>query len=207
MSPQEKSPQVTNRWTLLPLRLEGPLCSVLQSVEGFFDIAHPPEAAANRGFRKAGASQVSAWNDVQATPSVTQHNGRRITIEALEVPEICAVTSPPVHAEVLRKMAGRNLTAADVRLADTHMEDRVSILIGSDSYWKPKQSSGVLYREPHLDNGSYGASEPPCAMFIALADPSESNSDEEMDPSDLWRLEASRKPSLEASRKRQKILG
>ncbi|XP_077557390.1 uncharacterized protein LOC144172577 [Haemaphysalis longicornis] len=135
----------------------------------------------------------------------SQHGGRRITIEALEVPEICAVTSPPVNAEVLSKMAGRNLTAADGRLTDTHMEDRVSILIGSDSYWKV--SSGRISRlTPHLtaaetifgwtvqgadlDNGSHGASEPSCAMFIAHADPSGSNSDEEMDPSDLWRLEA-----------------
>ncbi|XP_077542111.1 uncharacterized protein LOC144154887 [Haemaphysalis longicornis] len=101
-------------------------------------------------------------------------------------------------------MAGRNLTAADVRLADTHMEDRVNIHIGSDSYWKV--SPGIISRlTPHLtaaetifgwtvqgsdlDNGSHGASEPSCAMFIALADPLESNSDE-TDPSDLWCLKA-----------------
>ncbi|KAH9367699.1 hypothetical protein HPB48_000243 [Haemaphysalis longicornis] len=41
-----------------------------------------------------------------------------------------------------------------------------------------------------LDNGSHGASEPSCAMFITHADPSGSNPEEEMDPSDLWRLEA-----------------
>ncbi|KAH9371706.1 hypothetical protein HPB48_016707 [Haemaphysalis longicornis] len=198
------------------------------------DIAHPPEAAANRRVRTAGAGQVNAPNDVQATPTVTsassgdcsavriylqtgrawaigashkllvrvllysgsqrtfirrdlsrtlrcpvrgvedlslvtfgdsrprssvrcnrvavtlksQHDGRRITIEALEVPEIDAVTSPPVNADVLR-WQGRNLTAADVRLADTHLEDRVSILIGSESYWKV--SSGRIWRlNPNL---------------------------------------------------------
>ncbi|KAH9371357.1 hypothetical protein HPB48_003522 [Haemaphysalis longicornis] len=100
-------------------------------------------------------------------------------------------------------MAGHNLTAADVRLTDTHMEDRVSILIGSDSYWKvspeeyhalpltsrqPKKIFGWTVQGADLDNGAHGASEPSCAMFITHADPSGSNPEEEMDPSDLWRL-------------------
>ncbi|KAH9367347.1 hypothetical protein HPB48_022744 [Haemaphysalis longicornis] len=72
-----KAPQITNRWTLLSLRLEGSLCPVLQNfkVVGHLtvlcDIAHPPQSAANRRVRTAGAGQVSAPNDVQATPTVT----------------------------------------------------------------------------------------------------------------------------------------
>ncbi|KAH9378516.1 hypothetical protein HPB48_015058 [Haemaphysalis longicornis] len=49
-------------------------------------------------------------------------------------------------------MAGRNLTAADVQLTDTHMEDRVSILIGSVSYWKVS-SGRISRRTPHLTAG------------------------------------------------------
>lgn len=56
----------------------------------------------------------------------SQHDGRRITVEALEVPEICAVTCPLVNGDVVSEMAKRNLTPADVQHANTRMEDRSS---------------------------------------------------------------------------------
>lgn len=40
-------------------------------------------------------------------------DGQHVTIEAPEVPDICAIRSPPVSAEIVRSMADRGLVAAD----------------------------------------------------------------------------------------------
>ncbi|KAH9369076.1 hypothetical protein HPB48_016719 [Haemaphysalis longicornis] len=60
---------------------------------------------------------------------------RNITVEALEVPSICTISSPPVSNEIVRAMADQGQVAADARLAPTFRENQVSVLIGSDAYW------------------------------------------------------------------------
>ncbi|XP_077564559.1 uncharacterized protein LOC144180026 [Haemaphysalis longicornis] len=66
----------------------------------------------------------------------SQHDGQRITIEGLEVPNICNVTSPPVSEYILNSMAAKCHVAADARLSDTFQEHQISGLIWSDAYWK-----------------------------------------------------------------------
>ncbi|XP_077564690.1 uncharacterized protein LOC144180177 [Haemaphysalis longicornis] len=66
----------------------------------------------------------------------SQHDGQNIRVEALEVPSICTITSPPVSKEIVRAKADQGQVAADARLAPTFRENQVSVLIGSDAYWK-----------------------------------------------------------------------
>ncbi|XP_037526248.1 uncharacterized protein LOC119403379 [Rhipicephalus sanguineus] len=63
-------------------------------------------------------------------------NGSTVTLEALEVPEVCTVTSPPLNIEVLELLSARRYDAADMFDPETWRPEDVSILIGSDAYWK-----------------------------------------------------------------------
>ncbi|KAH7977292.1 hypothetical protein HPB49_000327 [Dermacentor silvarum] len=66
----------------------------------------------------------------------TQQSTNEITIDALEVPEISGVTSPPADGTIITMMTNLGLVPADARLeATTFREDEISILIGSDFYW------------------------------------------------------------------------
>ncbi|XP_077550653.1 uncharacterized protein LOC144163843 [Haemaphysalis longicornis] len=60
----------------------------------------------------------------------SQHDGQNITVEALEVPSICTITSPPLSKEIIRAIADQGQVAADARLAPTFRENQVSVLIG-----------------------------------------------------------------------------
>ncbi|XP_037521388.1 uncharacterized protein LOC119398627 [Rhipicephalus sanguineus] len=63
-------------------------------------------------------------------------NGSTVALEALEVPEVCTVTSPPLNIEVLELLSARRYDAADMFDPETWHPEDVSILIGSDAYWK-----------------------------------------------------------------------
>ncbi|KAH6930827.1 hypothetical protein HPB50_019705 [Hyalomma asiaticum] len=66
----------------------------------------------------------------------SQHNSNQTTIEALAVPEISAVTSPPADGAIIDIMRHRGMLPADECLgATTFQEDEISVLIGSDVYW------------------------------------------------------------------------
>ncbi|KAH7977361.1 hypothetical protein HPB49_000945 [Dermacentor silvarum] len=65
-----------------------------------------------------------------------QHSTNETTIDALEVPEISAVTSPPADSAIITMMTHHGLVPVDARSeAKTFREDEISILIGSDFYW------------------------------------------------------------------------
>ncbi|KAH7939134.1 hypothetical protein HPB52_007145 [Rhipicephalus sanguineus] len=59
-----------------------------------------------------------------------------VTVEALEVPEVCAVTSPPLSTDILQLLCDKNYDAADNFHPDTWHPQEVSVLLGSDVYWK-----------------------------------------------------------------------
>ncbi|KAH7985314.1 hypothetical protein HPB49_026490 [Dermacentor silvarum] len=66
----------------------------------------------------------------------SQHSTNETSIDALEVPEISAVTRPPVDGAIIPMMTHHGLVPADaVSEAKAFREDEVSILIGSDFYW------------------------------------------------------------------------
>ncbi|KAH7954235.1 hypothetical protein HPB49_016793 [Dermacentor silvarum] len=63
----------------------------------------------------------------------SQHSTNELTIDALEVPEISAVTSPAVDGAIITMMTHHGLVPADERSeAKTFREDDISILIDSD---------------------------------------------------------------------------
>ncbi|KAH7966114.1 hypothetical protein HPB49_013891 [Dermacentor silvarum] len=65
-----------------------------------------------------------------------QHSTKETTIDALEVPEISAVTSPLADGAIITMMTHHGLVPADAcSEATTFREDKISILIGSDFYW------------------------------------------------------------------------
>lgn len=76
-----------------------------------------------------------SYNRVSLTLK-SQHDGQHVTIEALEVPTICTVTSPPVSDDIMQAMAAKCQVAADARLAATFQEHQGSVLIGSDAHWQ-----------------------------------------------------------------------
>ncbi|KAH7951754.1 hypothetical protein HPB52_012518 [Rhipicephalus sanguineus] len=59
-----------------------------------------------------------------------------VTVEALEVPEVCAVTSPPLSTDILQLLCDKNYDAADNFHPYTWNAQEVSVLLGSDVYWK-----------------------------------------------------------------------
>ncbi|KAH7944785.1 hypothetical protein HPB49_000629 [Dermacentor silvarum] len=65
-----------------------------------------------------------------------QHSTNESAIDALEVPEISAVTSPPVDGAIITMMTHRGIVPADARSeATTFREDEISIPIGFDFHW------------------------------------------------------------------------
>ncbi|KAH7947383.1 hypothetical protein HPB52_011162 [Rhipicephalus sanguineus] len=59
-----------------------------------------------------------------------------VTLEALQVPEVCSATSPLLDTEVLELLCARKHDAADLFDPETWHPDDISILIRSDAYWK-----------------------------------------------------------------------
>ncbi|XP_077531153.1 uncharacterized protein LOC144143243 [Haemaphysalis longicornis] len=134
----------------------------------------------------------------------SENNGKQVVIDALEVPSICVVTSPQITDDTLRLMHDHGLFAADTSPASAYMDDHISILIGSDFYWKV--TSGNISRvTPHLTaietmfgwtlqgahsdetgwtSGSSGA------LFLALMEPSLDDAAADNVLSSLWRLDA-----------------
>ncbi|XP_077548006.1 uncharacterized protein LOC144160659 [Haemaphysalis longicornis] len=134
----------------------------------------------------------------------SQHDGQRITIEALEVPNICNVTSPPVSEEILTSMAAKCQVAADARLSATFQEHQISVLIGSDAYWKV--ATGLISRiSPSLTavetvlgwtvQGAQLESPSPStahssALFLSLGEAPPEDAAADVELSSMWRLEA-----------------
>ncbi|KAH7969955.1 hypothetical protein HPB52_023088 [Rhipicephalus sanguineus] len=95
-----------------------------------------------------------------------------VTVEALEVPEVCAVTSPPLSTDILQLLCDKNYDAADNFHPDTWNPQEVSVLLGSDVYWK-----GTTERERSSASTS--------ALFLHCS----TKSVPDCDLSAMWRLD------------------
>ncbi|KAH6944462.1 hypothetical protein HPB50_003286 [Hyalomma asiaticum] len=66
----------------------------------------------------------------------SQHNSNQTMIEALAVPEVSAVTSPPADGAITDIMRHCGMLPADAcPSATTFQEDEISVLISSVIYW------------------------------------------------------------------------
>ncbi|KAH7968738.1 hypothetical protein HPB52_010869 [Rhipicephalus sanguineus] len=122
-------------------------------------------------------------------------NGGTVTLEALEVPEVCTVTSPPLNIEVLELLSARRYDAADMFGAETWQPEDVSILIGSDAYWKfatgkidrlNEQLTAVETSFGWTAQGSSSHYEATATSALFL---SAGGSHQECDESAMWRLD------------------
>ncbi|KAL1470387.1 hypothetical protein MTO96_024348 [Rhipicephalus appendiculatus] len=59
-----------------------------------------------------------------------------VDLEALEVPEVCTVNGPTLEPSVTTMMRDRNLAFADETQGDQPQDSTISVLIGSDHYWR-----------------------------------------------------------------------
>ncbi|XP_037520910.1 uncharacterized protein LOC119397560 [Rhipicephalus sanguineus] len=119
-------------------------------------------------------------------------NDSTVTLEALEVPEVCSATSPLLDTEALELLCARKHDAADLFDPETWHPDDISILIGSDAYWKVATGSiDRLNEELTAVETSFGwtvqgASSPheattTCALLMSAG--------VECDESAMWRLD------------------
>lgn len=65
-----------------------------------------------------------------------RYNDTRITLEALEIPNICSMSFPPISSELLKKLRIHGLVAADVPPTKANERDEIGVLVGFDNYWK-----------------------------------------------------------------------
>lgn len=66
----------------------------------------------------------------------SQFDHAAVELEALTIPEICSVTSPPLENNILQALIAKEYKVADACQADTWQEGDITVLIGSDAYWK-----------------------------------------------------------------------
>ncbi|KAH9375562.1 hypothetical protein HPB48_002547 [Haemaphysalis longicornis] len=154
-------------------------------------------------FGKSHHAAAEKYPRVSVTVA-SQNNGKQVVIDAIEVPIICVVTSPPITDDTLRLMHEHGLFAADTSPASAYMDDHISILIGSDFYWKV--TSGNISRlTPHLTavetmfgwtlQGAHSdetgwTSGSSSALFLALMEPSLYDAAADNELLSLWRLDA-----------------
>ncbi|XP_077545161.1 uncharacterized protein LOC144158266 [Haemaphysalis longicornis] len=154
-------------------------------------------------FGKSHHAAAEKYPRVSVTVA-SQNNGKQVVIDALEVPSICVVTSPPITDDTVRLMHDHGLFAADTSPASAYMDDHISILIGSDFYWQV--TSGNISRlTPHLTTvetmfgwtlqGAHSdetgwTSGSSSALFLALMEPSLDDAAADNELSSLWRLDA-----------------
>ncbi|KAH7967890.1 hypothetical protein HPB52_003797 [Rhipicephalus sanguineus] len=85
--------------------------------------------------RPLEASQIMRSRRVALTLR-GQRRDIAVTVEALEAPEVCTVTIPPISSTVLERLCGNNYDVADDFYADAWHSQEISVLLGSDVYWK-----------------------------------------------------------------------
>ncbi|KAH7983790.1 hypothetical protein HPB52_014359 [Rhipicephalus sanguineus] len=66
----------------------------------------------------------------------SQFDDAAVELEALTIPEICSVTSPPLENNILQALIAKEYKVADACQADTWKEDDITFLIGCDAYWR-----------------------------------------------------------------------
>lgn len=57
-------------------------------------------------------------------------------MEALEVPDLCTVRTPRLDNDILNQLHSEGLIVADVALPNLQADTEISVLVGSDLYWK-----------------------------------------------------------------------
>ncbi|XP_037505817.1 uncharacterized protein LOC119382165 [Rhipicephalus sanguineus] len=66
----------------------------------------------------------------------SQFGASPVTLEALTIPEMCSVTSPPLDPNILHLLGEREYNVADSFQPTTWQPEEISVLIGSDAYWQ-----------------------------------------------------------------------
>ncbi|KAL1470029.1 hypothetical protein MTO96_024680 [Rhipicephalus appendiculatus] len=59
-----------------------------------------------------------------------------VDLEALEVPEVCTINGVTLEPNVIAMMRDRNLAFADKTQGDQPQDSIISVVIGSDHYWR-----------------------------------------------------------------------
>ncbi|KAL1472299.1 hypothetical protein MTO96_039432 [Rhipicephalus appendiculatus] len=72
-----------------------------------------------------------------------------VNLEALEVPNVCTVNGPTLEPNVITMMRAHNLAFADQAQGNQPQDSTISVLIGSDDYWRVvtgrvERSTGTL---------------------------------------------------------------
>ncbi|XP_037514045.1 uncharacterized protein LOC119390470 [Rhipicephalus sanguineus] len=135
----------------------------------------------------------------------SQHSSNETTIEALAIPEISPVTSPPADGELVTMMTRQGMLPADAHPeATTFQEDEISVLIGSDIYWdvatgqiarlSPKITAAeTLFGwtiQRTLSNLSQGSRTRATSLFIAVEEATESDTALDMRIANLWCIDS-----------------
>ncbi|KAH7965378.1 hypothetical protein HPB49_006664 [Dermacentor silvarum] len=134
----------------------------------------------------------------------TLHSTNELTIDAIEVPEISAVTSPPADGAIITLRTHYSLVPAHARSeATTFREDKISILIGSDLYWEvvtgqiTRLSPQVTAVEAlfgctiqgTLHDLFKGSAVQTTSLFLAVGEPAANDASIDVDISSLWRID------------------
>ncbi|KAH7943210.1 hypothetical protein HPB52_006522 [Rhipicephalus sanguineus] len=135
----------------------------------------------------------------------SQHSSNETTIEALAIPEISPVTSPPADGELVTMMTRQGMLPADARPeATTFREDEISVLIESDIYWDV--ATGQITRlspqltaaetlfgwtiQGTLSNLAQGSRTRATSLFIAVEEATESDTALDMRIANLWCIDS-----------------
>ncbi|XP_064468683.1 uncharacterized protein LOC135382942 [Ornithodoros turicata] len=129
----------------------------------------------------------------------SQYHPETITFEALEVPEVCAVTNHSLDATLLNEMHDLGLDIADASSPADPVDAVISILIGSDVYWTMVTGS-IRRLRPDLTavetclgwviHGSYPHSTPaPSTVVTALSLACGPIEPCDLDPAEMWKLD------------------
>ncbi|XP_037502613.1 uncharacterized protein LOC119377081 [Rhipicephalus sanguineus] len=130
-----------------------------------------------------------------------------ITVDALEVPEVCIVRTPAIGQDLLVQLRERNMLVADEQQLGDRPTQTISVIIGSDHYWRivtgriERLSSDLCAVETifgwlvqgiyqvetakELHHGNYSTS----ALFLACERHSQATPCM-VDPTEMWRLDA-----------------
>ncbi|KAG0427907.1 hypothetical protein HPB47_025082 [Ixodes persulcatus] len=66
----------------------------------------------------------------------SQYSTSKVTMEALEVPDLCTVRTPRLDNDILNQLHSEGLIVADVAPPSLQADTEISVLVGSDLYWK-----------------------------------------------------------------------
>ncbi|KAH9379902.1 hypothetical protein HPB48_001002 [Haemaphysalis longicornis] len=81
--------------------------------------------------------------------------GRPVVLEAFEVPKICSLASPQLDTTTVKALIEKRYDIADAFHPSTWTAKEISVLVGSDAYWKvATRQGGQNQRRPHSGRNS-----------------------------------------------------